>query len=283
LTNDEKNELYPRICVCFNGITGKTNYQKILNSLHKYFNKVMIKSEGIDIIDPLKMSYNAYGMENTPTGDGKFEYNWNIFIYDAKENYKKSIKWLEKIYNEEKDFKRKNKISKFLNSHESCLRDSIPVENKCKVHCKITITPVKKITQKPYIKTDFLDKFRRANEIIKILNQFPMSLEICTCNYILFDGEKYIAKRMDKTPITAFVDKDDAKNLGNERIDMYASWFENSSIGLKRVIVSKEPGGYRFYSAFEFKESKLNDLLKRCYLKSLKTADIFIERRAKSG
>lgn len=281
LTNDEI-ELYPKICVCFTGITEKTNYQKILNSLNKYFNKVMIKSEEINIIDPLKMSYIAYGAEDIPTDDDKFEYNWHIFIYDAKENYKKSIKWLEKIYDEEKDTRRKNKISEFINSHKSCLQNSLPVRNKCKLYCKITITPVKKITQKPYIKTDFLDKFMRVNEIIKILNQFSMSLEICTCNYILFDRDKYIIKRMDKTPITTFVDKDDAKNLGNESIDMYASWFENSPIGLMRVIVSKKPEGCRFFSAFKFKESKLNDLLKQCYLKSLKTADIFIEGRAKS-
>ncbi len=279
LPQDEKDKLYPRICICLDGVTEKTNYKKILVALYKYFDQAMVKSTDINDIDFSKMSYNAYGVEYTPIKDGQFKYYWNLYIYDAKENYKKSIDWLEKIYSVEQDLKRKNKISKYLNSHKFCLRKSLPIENKCKIHCKIEITPEKKFTQKPLLKTDFIDKITGAIKIIEILNKFPMSVEICTCNYILFDGKKYIAKKMETIPITTFIDKDDAKNIGDERIDMYASWFKNSSIGLRRIIVSKEGNDYRFYSAIEFEASKLDDLFKKCYLKTLKTADIFIRKR----
>lgn len=71
----------------------------------------MIKSKRIDAFDYSKMSFAYYDIEDTPTDDDRFKYHWNVFIHDAKENYKKSIKWLEKIYNEEKDQKRKNNVN----------------------------------------------------------------------------------------------------------------------------------------------------------------------------
>lgn len=270
---------YPKICICFKAETLPENYDKILKTLHEHFKKTDINYE-IEEYDPFLRSVNGYGLDFTTISDESFEYNWTIYIFNAKEKFKQSIEWLKKIKSQEKDKEKIKELETYITTHKNSVDNNLALPGKCKIKMEIKIN-AKQTNCIPDIKENFLDKFPALNKMLYLLDFYNCDInELFTCNYLLFDGNKYQAKKLDTTPITTFIDKNEAKNLGKERIDMYASWFDNSKNGLKRVIVSKENDNIRFYSATNFKINKLTDLLKESYRTSLKMSEIFIEEKS---
>lgn len=262
---------YPRLCMCFRGITSSEVFKVFTDRVRKKYGRVtkMMSPRKLQNISVPLQSMNF----NVTRKDIKYEFYVNA--YKPKKDIEKSLRELKILS------KKGGNISKIDRAIEE-LTDLIKrgVKEKHEIRIQSSGNVRDNLTEKQIKAGDFIRDLSKTHDaIVNMIGKQKIKFIGLVCNDFAFDSKGYELIGDVRLPMRFHLTKEISEIVGDPQIKELTFNFDKSKLGIKDIELKKIKDYYIVSSRIEYTTSNLLGLVRRNYDQSYNIARMFMVKK----